>query len=134
MVNADENNLLKQYHAMINAFDDAVFIVEKIDNGDYRFQVLNKKVADVIGMDRSKILGKTLVEIFEIQIAQKMKENYDRCISENGTIEYEEELLLSNRKSFWRTRLSPLFENNQVIGILGMSKNMTLQKNMKDIL
>ena len=58
---------------MINAFDDAVFIVEKIKSGDYRFQVLNQKVADTIGLERSKILGKTLVEIFETQIAQKLE-------------------------------------------------------------
>lgn len=134
MGNESDNSLLRQYQAMINGFDDAVFIVEKNGNGDYRFQVLNKKVADTIGLAQSEILGKTLFEIFVPEIAKKMKDNYDRCLAENDVIEYEEKLYLANRKSFWRTRLSPLFMNDHVIGLLGVSKNITPQKNMKDIL
>lgn len=134
MGNESDNSLLRQYQAMINAFDDAVFIVEKTRNGDYRFQVLNKKVADTIGLAQSEILGKTLFEIFVPETAKKLKDNYDRCLTENNVIEYEEKLNLANRKSFWRTRLSPLFMNDHVIGLLGVSKNITPQKNMKDIL
>ncbi len=132
MGNESDNSLLRQYQAMINAFDDSVFIVEKSGIDDYRFQVLNQKVADTIGLAQSKILGKTLKEIFDTETAQKLKENYDRCLNENGVIEYEEELFLANRQSFWKTRLSPLFMNDHVIGILGVSKNITLQKNMKE--
>ncbi|MFW6263693.1 MAG: PAS domain S-box protein [Thermotogota bacterium] len=129
-----KNVLLSQYEAMINAFDAAVFIVDHTENGDYRFRILNNQVADTIGSTQSNLLGKTLTDIFEPEIAQKMKANYDRCLKENKAIEYEEELILTNRKTFWRTRLSPLFENNAVIGILGVSRNITLQKSMRDTL
>src|SRR6056297_2661902 len=132
MRNDSDKSLLSQYEAMINAFDAAVFIVEHTEAGDYRFRVLNKIVAETIGSTQSNLLGKTLTEIFDPETARNMKDNYDRCLKENKEIEYDEELYLSNRKSFWRTHLSPLFEEKEIIGILGVSRNITQQKNMKD--
>src|SRR6056297_252460 len=134
MRNDSDKSLLSQYEAMINAFDAAVFIVEHTEAGDYRFRVLNKIVAETIGSTQSNLLGKTLTEIFDPETAENMKDNYDCCLKEKKEIEYEEELFLANRKSYWRTRLTPLFENKAVIGILGFSRNITQQKNIKNTL
>ncbi|HPF17028.1 MAG TPA: PAS domain S-box protein [Thermotogota bacterium] len=134
MADLPDKNLLKQYEEMINAFDDAVFILEKSNDGDYRFQALNKLTAITIGLPEKEIQGKTLKEIFLANTAEKLKRNYDRCLNENQVIEYEEELFLSNRRSFWKTRLSPFLNYGQVIGVLGLSKNITGQKNIQDVL
>jgi len=126
--------LLNQYEAMINAYDDALFIVDETQEGDYRFQVANLKAAEPFGLTPSQMIGKSLSELFDEKLAVKLQKRYRHCLKENVSVEYEEAFEFSNTKSVWKTRLSPLISGHQTIGILGISKNITLVKQMQGIL
>ncbi len=134
MADLPDKNLLKQYEAMINAYDDAVFIVDETPTGDYCFKVVNSKTAEPFGLTASQMLGKSPSELFDENLALRLKYRYRRCLKEKLPLEYEEELMISNSKLFWKTKLTPLVFDHQTIGILGVSKNITQEKQMKDTL
>ncbi len=101
------------------------------DSGQLRFIALNPAHEQQSGLDASSLIGKTPHEVLPPDVAASITERYHECIQAKTLYAYEEQLSLPNGIAWWRTTLSPVLKNNEVIGIIGFGVNIDAEKRVE---
>lgn len=125
---SSENSEILQ--AIIEASTDAIFL--KDIQGKYL--LVNSVMARILGKPVGEIIGKDDTAIFAPEIAKQIMEN-DRRIMVNGQSETLEEVVyINNNRQVYHTK-KDVYRNSQgeVIGLLGIAKDITVQKQANDI-
>lgn len=113
-------------NSILNSTSDLIFYKDYTD-GDGVFIGINDEVEKLIGHSKEEIIGKTDIDFFGEEIGVGFREK-DREVIKNGVdvvtedwITYPDghKLLFNTRKTLLRD------ENNKIIGIMGISRDIT---------
>ena len=133
-------NIQRQYQQQLeesrlflqSIYDDvnhSIFVVDVLPDGSYRYKGNNPLHAKLTGISNEEIAGKTPEELVGPEIAKTITSNYDNCIRENRSIQYEESLPFLGKQTWWETVLNPVsYENGHIFRIIGTSTNITKRK------
>ena len=111
----------------------SIFVVDVCPEGGFRFKGINPNHEKLTCFKNEEIIGKTPDEFFDHDVALAIIHNYERCIQEGKTIQYEESFPFLGQQTYWETTLNPVRnESGHIYRIIGTSKNITEQKKMLD--
>lgn len=117
---------------LIDAIPNVVFF--KDTNGVYL--VCNQAFSEFLGKPKLSIVGKTDFELFSDELAENFRESDKRILISNRPIYKEEYIECQNgQKILMETLKMPMYgQNNQIVGIMGISTEITDIKKLKDSL
>ncbi len=109
-----EEQLREQQALLQSIYNDTtvVTVVMDIDEkGNFRYVSVSKAFETITGVPADKLIGKTPHEaagVFTKEQADKIVDNYRKCLEINTTYDFEERIIVSG-KEYWRhTTLSPV--------------------------
>lgn len=140
----DSDLLLENlYKYVFDSSELAIFIFEVIENPDaqseeekyqYKFIVTNSTHQKLTNISLKEIQNKFLWELNTIVPEEYLKEinkRYDRCVMQKATIDYEEEIVIKNQKTYWFTKLVPVLKNDKVQFVIGMAIDISSRKELE---
>ncbi|WP_276278039.1 PAS domain-containing sensor histidine kinase [Haloarcula regularis] len=114
--------------SVLSRVDDAVFIfsVER-DQGEvsFRFQWNNAAHEAITGMTVAEYGGLHPEEYLGEEMGAEVTANYLECVERRDTIVYEETLVHEHGQVRWHTKLTPVIEDDRVVQIIGVSRDIT---------
>ena len=119
------------FRAMIDQVPDYLFVK---DTGS-RFVVVNRAVAADLGLEPDDLMGKTDFELHRHELAAKFFADEQKVISSGEALIDIEEYVVdpSGNKQWLSTSKVPLRnDKNEVIGIVGISRNVSERKRAED--
>lgn len=124
---------LKKSHVLLNSIlkeiPDPVFLKDL----EGRYLLVNDATLKAMGKPKAEVIGKSDVELFPEQSAEVLNK-VDKHVLESGE-EYmaEERIETAYGDSIWLANKSPFRdENNNIIGLVGVSKNITELKESQE--
>jgi PAS domain S-box-containing protein len=130
---------------MFNHFDindeNIYNVIDLVDTSVYRkdtdghYLGCNKYVVSMVGLkSRNQIIGKTDYHIFSKNAASRLRE-IDKLVMEKGSYQGEEYALHTNgeQRVYFTVKNQLLDEQNNVIGIIGTSIDITKQKEAEQL-
>lgn len=125
------SRLTKEYEKVFNGTQDAMFLIKVLDNGGFQYVRNNLAHQYKTGFLLEQILYKTPQELFGNEIGDKVVDNYLKCVENQKSITFEEELKLPAGDRIWFTTLTPIIEEDQVTHIVGSSTDITERKKLE---
>ena len=117
-----------EYETILDNTEDAIFLLNVKGEEDFEYLRLNKAHERLTGLKANNILGETPVQVMGEKLGKRLLENYQQCVEEQEIITYEEELEFSEGVKRWETKLSPVIVDEQVVQIVGVSRDITEQR------
>ncbi|WP_229121449.1 PAS domain-containing protein [Halapricum desulfuricans] len=119
------------YETIFCEIEDAVFLIDvEQTDGDYTFtfQRNNASHQEQTGISEDEMRGQTPTELLGEEQGAEVSARYRRCVEQGETIEYEETLDLPGGTRHWQTKLTPIIEDGDVSGIVGVARDVTERK------
>ncbi|MGM0470660.1 MAG: diguanylate cyclase [Bacillota bacterium] len=116
---------INMYQAIFNNTQDAIFLLRVDNKQEFRFQLLNPTYEELTGLSTEEVRDKTPQEVFGLEVGSELANNYQQCLEAEETISYEEELETPKGKKWWATKLSPVFDEEEVVQIVGSARDIT---------
>lgn len=120
--------LAKDYERVFHTTQDAIFLVEVIEPGVFRYLRTNEAHQNLTGIPLDQIQGKTPQELVGKERGNQIVSNYQKCLECQEPLTYEETLDLPGGKRTWLTTLTPVIEEEKPIYIVGSGTDITQQK------
>ncbi|WGI18009.1 PAS domain S-box protein [Methanonatronarchaeum sp. AMET-Sl] len=120
---------LKEYKLAIDGSDDLIAAVDI----DYRYLFANQAYREFLAEGRD-IAGKHLSDVVSTEIYKKIKPNVDKCLS-GETVRYDMKRQKTNESiiKYLNIYYYPLKnEENKVIGVVGILRDITERKRLED--
>ena len=124
--------LYEEFETIFNTTQDAVFFIDVLADGSFRYRRNNKKHQEITGITSEYINGKTPEEIVGEKLGKQFTNNYLNCKIKRQAVAYEETLVFAGKERFYETVLAPVITNGQVIQIVGASRDITEQVKAKE--
>ncbi len=126
-----ERNLL---FTLIDNLPDYIYIKDR----DSRFRISNRAHLDALGIeDRSHLVGKSDFDVFSKEAAQRYYDDEQRVMEKEEPLLDKEEIVLTvDNDTKWLSTTKVPYYNSQghVVGIVGISRDITARKHMEDTL
>lgn len=117
----------EKYELMFESVQDPMFFVD-VERSDpsltFRYIQFNREIEKKAGITSGEMAGCTPDELFDPETAEKLKQNYSRCVEKRETIRYTEQLDMPEGSGTWKTKLTPLIDDGRVEGILGTTRDV----------
>jgi PAS domain S-box-containing protein len=115
---------------MISALPDAVFCKDL----DFKYTLCNKYMANVFNKEVEDIIGKDDVTVLGLaaEAAAVANDTDKRVVNEQRRIVYEEWVRSNGVKRLFETVKSPLILDGEVIGVMGIGRDITHRKDMEE--
>jgi PAS domain S-box-containing protein len=130
-----ENALQEQekfLRSIYNGVEQCIFVVDILEDDDFRFVGLNPLAQRLSGMRSVDMQDKTPENLFPPEIALSLQQHYQACVAAKKTITYEECLPFRGQNTWWITSLTPLCnENLRVYRIIGSSIEISDRKRLE---
>ena len=99
-------------------------------NMDHTYRLVNKAFEDYLGVKMEQIKGKTIRDLLPEYDSRAYEEKENRVLETGEPIYNLEEVIIKNKRKVWlSTNLAPVKNiNNEVIGLVGVSYNITERK------
>jgi diguanylate cyclase (GGDEF)-like protein/PAS domain S-box-containing protein len=120
-----EENKLNDYRTIIDHTHDAIFLVKVDCDNNFYYKRINGTHQRLTALTNEEIKDKKLEEIFDKEVAEKLEENYNKCLRKKGRINYTEKLDFPSGKKIWQTTLYPVMKNGRVEEIVGASYDIS---------
>jgi PAS domain S-box-containing protein len=122
----------KQIRALIEAIPDSIYF--KDTNG--RNIIVNKAYEKFVGKERRDMIGKTDEEILPPALAEECRRSDEKVVQTGKTYRGEEKLLHPDGEmTFFETTKSPILdENGAIVGMVGVSRDITERKRKEEAL
>ncbi|MPW26560.1 diguanylate cyclase [Alkalibaculum sp. M08DMB] len=120
--------LILENEIIFHGTQDALFLIAVENNTSFFYIKNNLSHQEKTGLKPENFDGKTPQEIFGSDIGTYLYNNYTRCIEARDIISYEETLDLPAGIRTWKTTLTPIFQNNLPVYIVGSSQDITMDK------
>ncbi|MEM9925652.1 MAG: PAS domain S-box protein [Cyanobacteria bacterium P01_D01_bin.50] len=116
--------------SIYNGTEVSIFVIDVLDNGDFRYVGLNPAYARKRGFTEAQIKSKSPEEILPPDDALKVRQKYTNCLTSGETISYEENIVFNGKNTWWLTTLKPLQDvnSNRIHRIIGTSIDITNRK------
>jgi diguanylate cyclase (GGDEF)-like protein/PAS domain S-box-containing protein len=128
--NQDVAALLLQVQSMTEILDNiGAYVFTKDLDGKYIY--VNSDVADLFQTPVDNIIGRDDSHFFDLEVSDELRQNDLNVIRNKVAIESEENNAVKStgKVHTYKTIKKPLFDdNNEVIGLMGISTDITLQK------
>lgn len=124
----DGQHQLDSFAGFADSLAVPIFILDVDDDGTIRFRKNNLEHERRTGLDSKSVVGKTPHELLPPRTADTILKNYQTCVDRRDVYRYEELLILGTEEQWWETTLSPVFQGDRVIGIVGIAHNLTTWK------
>ncbi|MCL2087007.1 MAG: transporter substrate-binding domain-containing protein [Oscillospiraceae bacterium] len=118
------------FDSMINAIPDLVFCLDS----EFKFTKVNKAFELYFGNKEDSFIGETTATSgFPPELIQKINKIDRRVISERHTFSSEEELpTIGGNKTFFETTKAPLLLDGKVVGLIGISRDISVRKAVEE--
>ncbi|MEP0922184.1 PAS domain S-box protein [Leptolyngbya sp. ST-U4] len=113
---------------IINSAAEAIWVVEQLEDGGYQLISMNPSIETATGIPSHQWIGKRIDELWDSKIAAQIYSRYRKCIQQNATITYEEELPFADRPRWFLTTLTPLHNRGSGLRLLGTSMDISDRK------
>lgn len=124
-----ENKKLKnEYEKVFNGTQDAIFLVEAVADGSFRYLRTNKSHQRLTGISPEQIVGLTPAQLIGEESGELIRKHYQHCIDSGLPVNYEETLTLNGVTRTWDTTLSPLTEDGRIRYLVGSSTDISEKK------
>ncbi len=120
--------VVNEYDTVFNGTQDALFLVDVIDEDAYRYIRNNRAHAEASGIPAGYIQGKTPQELLGKEVGDELAEKYRRCYDAGHPISYEDTLDLPGGERTWWTTLTPIFDQGEIQYIVGAKRDITERK------
>ncbi|MEQ8536580.1 MAG: PAS domain S-box protein [Coleofasciculus sp. D1-CHI-01] len=118
--------------SIYEGIEAAVFIVDVLENGEFRYVSINPTHERMSGLRNLEIKGKTLQEVLTPDIAEAVCQRYRRCLAAGEKITYEHSLQINGKDSWWISNLTPLKDSNsRIYRLIGTSFNISDRKQVE---
>ncbi len=123
----DKSDLLEN---VINATTNLIFYKDL----DFIYSGCNDAFAEFVGIPKHQIIGKSDFALFDEKHAQKFRQTDHDVIAKKETIHHEKWVKYPDgRDVYQHTTKSPLYDHEgNIIGMMGISRDMTVQKQLQD--
>lgn len=125
------SRLTKEYEKVFHGTQDAMFLIEVMENGEFRYVRNNLAHQNKTGIKLAHLMNKTPHELLGTQLGDVVEGNYRRCAESKTSITYEELLSLPAGEYLWSTTLTPIIEENKVTHIVGSATDVTERKKLE---
>lgn len=122
----------QQYRTAFDGSQDAMFLVNVIDEKSFTYYMINKGYELDVGIPAESVCGMTPRDLYGEEIGRQMENYYIDCLAARKPITYEESFVLLGEKKVWHTLLSPIIKEGNVVQIVGSSRNITELKKWED--
>ena len=120
-------------HSIYEGAANAIFVVDVLPSGEFRFADLNPAHEQLSGLRREDIQGKSPEQVLPATLAAAVSANYVRCVQVGTTISYEECLPFQGKETWWLTTLTPLRDaQSRISQLTGTSINITARKQAEE--
>lgn len=124
--------IAKDYERVFHGTQEAMFLVEVLDNAGFRFIRNNLAHQRQTGISLEVFRGKTPHELVGREIGEELVRKYRRCTEAGTSISYEECLTLPIGNRVWHTTLTPVFEEGRIVCIVGSAQDITQRKKAEE--
>lgn len=115
--------------SIYDAADQAVFVMDVVENHDFRYVAFNHHAERYAGVSQEEIQGKTPEAVFGAVTGATFRQSYERCLQAGTSISYEEYVVLATHTIWTLTTLSPVRnEQGEIYRIVGTSIDITDRK------
>ncbi len=122
----------KQIRALIEAIPDSIYFKDT----EGRNIIVNRAYEKLVGKDRKDMIGKTDAEILPSTLAEEWRRSDRKVFRTRKTYQEEEKHLHKNGEmTFFETTKSPILdENGAIVGLVGVSRDITERKKTEEAL
>ena len=114
------------YRAVVEGTSDAVWVMDKDRDGQYRVKMANPRTLTLLGVDFTKVVGKSLPEFLAKPAADAALARYLQVEEAGEPIEYANVIDRPGMRMEVVTHLTPLFdEDGRCYRIIGSSRDVT---------
>jgi PAS domain S-box-containing protein len=124
---------LEQYELMVESAHDAIFFKDRLS----RYVIANDKTLESFGLSREQVIGKSDYEIMADKEQARQNIENDQVVFETGKLkEYVKEMASVNgaKLLFQTIKVSLFSENRDVIGLIGIARDITEHKRIDEAL
>ncbi len=126
------SRLTEEYEKVFNGTQDAMFLIEVLEEGQFRYIRNNLAHQNKTGISLRQIMNKTPRDLLGDALGRTVEEHYKACVIERKSTVYEETLDLPAGLRIWLTTLTPIFEEGEVSHIVGSAADITERKKLED--
>ena len=115
-----------RYRLVLDHMGDAIHVV----NRDLKITMINKSFKDWVkdlGLNLENAIGNNLFEVFTF-LTEKVRDEYKLVMETGDDLVTEEENLLNGKRVITETRKIPIFEDNKVVNIVTVIRDITKRK------
>jgi PAS domain S-box-containing protein len=110
----------------VESIPDCAFVVAITADGRFFYETINQLHADRLGLRIHQVAGRSPHELMEESAAEAVTAQYRACLESGERLEYEQQMTVGGRTSWWRTSVAPLRGSNGTIRrLLGISIDVT---------
>lgn len=109
---------------LLDVFQIPMFLIAVERDGTVRYLKTNAIHREQTGFDLTGREGQTPHELFPDRMADALMANYRRCIDSGQAYSYDELLQFPKGEAWWRTVLSPIVREGNLVGIVGFSQSI----------
>ncbi len=114
------------YRAVVEGTSDAVWVMDKGEDGEYRVRLANPRTRELLGVNLETVVGRSLREFLKAAPAAAAEERYRQAEAAGEPIEYENVVERDGIRVEVVTHLTPLFdENGRCYRIIGSARDVT---------
>jgi PAS domain S-box-containing protein len=119
---------LAQAETVFENTHDAIFLIDVTDGGEFLVDRVNQVYEELTGLSNEAIQGKTPREITGPEIGSTIEARYQQCLDCGETIEYPEEIPVDGEMRYWKTKVTPVKEDGEVVKLVGAMRDITDHK------
>jgi PAS domain S-box-containing protein len=116
----------KQLQILVQTIPDIIYFKDV----EGRNLIVNKAFEKLVGLKREEIIGKTDEELLPPDLAKQCQKSNEETLKKGKLLRFEEQMIDEQGQTwFFETIKSPMRnENGKIIGLVGVSRNITHQK------
>lgn len=118
----------EQLELIYNNSNDMIFLIGVDDGGEFRVLSVNRRYLERTGTSAGEIVGKRLDEVFQGADLEYVTAKYQEAIDSREPFRYETRTKFRDESVYLDTTLVPVFEKDRCNSIIGVSREVTLQK------